>query len=208
VPTEAAVAAASSSMQPLVLAQPVAAKPTSCVDPKLLRDHAVLNALCHCLQDLLQGNTNRSIPPDAIVAAVRRMAPALNNTTDTSLKQAVSHVCQKIIEWAHGQIKLDQDVHVHLLYSNERDRRSDGKVAGIVASRDGFFYLLRFALTTVHAMAFDSPKFLEKWRPSRSSKARAASVARGLGVKCGSARTKPTKSAQSEGTEESGEHGP
>ena len=207
-PTVAAVAAASSSadnmMQGPIVAQPVAEKPASCVHPKLLRDHAILNSLCMCLNDALQTPGNIRVSPTDIVASIRSRAPALASSTDHSLRQAVAHVCQKIIQRAHEKMRVDSIEQLHVAYSNERDRKSDGKVGGVVASKEGGTYLQRFALTTVHAMAFNSPKFLEKWMPSRSAQARAASVARGLGVKCGSKRPKQAKSVQSEGSEENG----
>lgn len=207
-PTVATVASASSCAENVlrgpVVAQAVAEKPASCVHPKLLRDHAILNSLCMCLNDALQTHGNIRVSPTDIVASIRSRAPALASSSDASLRQAVAHVCQKIIDRAHEKMRTDSTEQLHVAYSNERDRKADGKVGGVIASKEGGTYLQRFALTTVHAMAFNSPKFLEKWMPSRSAQARAASVARGLGVKCGSKRPKEPKAAPSEGSEENG----
>jgi len=145
---------------------------TCSVPQPLLRDHAILHALCLSLQPL-QETLNAKLALDEIVATVRGVAPILQDHSDASLRQAVRWVCVETIKRSNSEAPLSQD---SCEFSSVRDRSGNGKIGGVVCYGRGACVLFRFAATAINEMRYNGNAFLKTWRVSRSSKAKAASV--------------------------------
>lgn len=149
---------------------PVAATrmaPEGWVDPRLARDHAILHALCLCLQPHRREQQVR-VPLSHIVTKARGLADKLRDTSDASLRQAVRHVCVELVKRAAEKAAAVQEFHI-MHFSSEREKVLDGRVSGVVCQGSGVLFLFDFACWVVNQMRYDSLAFCAVWKPSRSA---------------------------------------
>ena len=141
----------------------------SSVPPTLLRDHAILHGLCLALQPL-QEILNAKISLDEIVAAVRSAAPFLARHSDASLRQSVRWVCVEVIKRCNAEAPNSQN---SCEFSSTRDRPGGEKVGAVLCYGRGACVLFRYAAWCVNEIRYNAKDFLNRWRLSRSSKAKA-----------------------------------
>jgi hypothetical protein len=164
----------------------LAPKPKPDVPQQLMRDHAILHALCVCMQPqkLLQ---RMRVSLDSLVSTIRGVAPLFGSQSDSSLRQAACWCCSKVLEHAHNQAR-SRGFTLTMEYSSQRDRAGDGKVSGVICEGQGVAFLCDYVAWCVNEMQYNGKHFMTSWRTSRSARCRAASSARRVAQRARSAQ--------------------
>lgn len=175
----------------------LAAVEQATVPPKLLRDHAIVYALCKCIREGLQpfthvaGYTHR-IGLEQVTTMVRAVAPVLSKHTDGSLKQAVSYVIKTVLSRTQShESSYPQTVEGRFVYVAERDRKAGGQVIGVLMDAKGKVALLKFATWVAMQMSLNGHAYLKEWKPSRSAQSHATTVAKHVREATTAKRAKP-----------------
>lgn len=159
---------------PAFVAAPVPALPVAAagmaMEPSLLRDHAILNALFKCLV------RRRSLPVAAVmlnevVTTVRLTTSALASQTDASLVQAARYVCCKVVDRASARLAKIRCGGA-ITYQKARKRETGGRVGSIVAELGGVAVVIEFVQYCLEQMQNNSHQFSREWHPSRSARSR------------------------------------
>ena len=159
------------------------------VPTKLLRDHAIVYALCRCMQERLQSfihvtGYSYRIGLDQVCTMVRAVAPALASQKEGSLKQAVSYVIKTLLSRATAEGpdrgSYPQRVDGEFTYVADRDRKAGGAVVGLLMDAVAKVNLLKFAKWVAMQMSLNGAAYIKEWKPSRSAQSHATTVARGM----------------------------
>lgn len=142
------------------------------VPEALERDFLILNGFGLMLQEQVR-TVNATFSLDDIVAAVRIQSTKLADHKDSSLRQAVVWVINKVIAQCTAQSHLSHLSHNTCTFSSTRDRSAGGKVGGVVCYGTGANVLHKYVSWCVQQMQYNGSEFLNSWRLSRSSRAKA-----------------------------------
>jgi hypothetical protein len=154
----------------------LAPKPKPDVPQQLMRDHAILHALCVCMQPQNLSQRMR-VSLDTLVSTIRGVAPLFGAQSDASLRQAACWCCSKVLEHAHNHARAS-GFFLSMEYSSHRDRSGDGKVSGVLCEGQGVAFLCDYVAWCVNEMQYNGKNFMTTWRTSRSSRCRAGAPAR------------------------------
>lgn len=173
-PTFSDVGSGHAVTTPSTLGAPMAADPSlGRVPAALLRDHAILHALCMCIQQR-KGSQSIRIPLQEISTTVQSLCPLMREHKTASVTQAVRYVCTAAINRATAKMQTEGVSHV-IEYSSVRDCSGDRRVGGVVCEGEGGAYFLNYASWVVMQMKFNGTAFCNVWHASRSSQSRARS---------------------------------
>ena len=157
--------------QTAVIVAAAVSNPVGWVHPKLLRDHAVVHALCMCLCPLV-GQENIRLPPSAVVERVRSLSGTLRSESAASLTQVVSVVCKRVLQMANEHLGTGGNSYV-MEFSSERNRSIGGTVGGVVCHGPGVWYFYKYATWVLQQMRYNSEAYSKVWHATRGAQSRA-----------------------------------